>query len=202
MPITDDYQLQDIFSRVCGSTAESSDSARSHDLGKYNHCRETYKLGVHQWDYTQLMYTIDSYDLCRQWKLPSIPSHDRKLYPPHNSDKDLHQDVMKYECSTGWQVGGCMSSGVEIRRNWGPRLGSGGNGSIEFHNSGLEESYQLGVLSSVSSLLYSIHYYFIGSRPGINGVGTGFTTSRSQSMEGGVFPSAGFTEKRPYGANR
>jgi len=42
-------------------------------------------------------------------------------------------------------------------------------------------------LSSVSSylfpsLLFSILFYILGSPPAINGVGTGFTTSGSQSM--------------------
>jgi len=46
-----------------------------------------------------------------------------------NSDKDLRRD-MSYVCGTGWQVGCCMSSGVEIRKNWDPRLGSGGKLSI------------------------------------------------------------------------
>jgi hypothetical protein len=57
-------------------------------------------------------------------------------------------------------------------------------------------------LSSVSSLLYSILLYFFGARPSINGVGTGFTTSGSQSMGGGVSPCTGSTERLPYGANQ
>jgi hypothetical protein len=54
----------------------------------------------------------------------------------------------------------------------------------------------------LSSLLLSIVHYFFGSRPGINGVGTGFTTSGLQSSGGGVSPCAGSTERLPYGANR
>jgi hypothetical protein len=75
--------------------------------------------------------------------------------------------------------------------------------SIEFRNSGLEESYQFGVpfFCFFSSLLFSILYYFIGSRPGINGVGSGFTTSGFQSMGGGVSPCAESTERILYGAN-
>jgi hypothetical protein len=49
----------------------------------------------------------------------------------------------------------------------------------------------------LSSLLFSILYYFFGSRPGINGVGTGFTTSGSQSIGGGVSPCAGSAERSP-----
>jgi len=38
---------------------------------------------------------------------------------------------------------------------------------------------------------------FFGSRPGINSVGTGFTTARSQSMGGGVSLCAGSAERSP-----
>jgi hypothetical protein len=51
----------------------------------------------------------------------------------------------------------------------------------EFGSGDKEESYQLGIpfVCFFSSLLLSILYYFIGSQPSINGVGTGFTTSGS-----------------------
>jgi len=58
-----------------------------------------------------------------------MPSYKLKLYHPDDSDKDIHKDDMSYECSTGWQGGCSISSGVELRRNCGPRLGSRGNGS-------------------------------------------------------------------------
>jgi len=45
---------------------------------------------------------------------------------------------------------------------------------MEFRNSGLRNVINWAFLSSVSSLLFSILHYFIGSRPGTNGVGTGF----------------------------
>jgi len=48
MPSTDDHRLQDIFSRACRSTAQSSDSASAFELGKYDHFRETYVLGVYE----------------------------------------------------------------------------------------------------------------------------------------------------------
>jgi hypothetical protein len=48
MPSTDDYRLQDILYRACGSTAQSSDSASVLELGKYNHFGETYVLGVYE----------------------------------------------------------------------------------------------------------------------------------------------------------
>jgi hypothetical protein len=44
---------------------------------------------------------------------PTMPSHKSKLYYNY-PDQDLHRD-MTYERSTGWQVGCCMSSGVEMR---------------------------------------------------------------------------------------
>ena len=46
MPSTDDHRLQNIFSRACGSTAQSSDSASALEFGKYNHFRETYVLDI------------------------------------------------------------------------------------------------------------------------------------------------------------
>jgi len=42
---------------------------------------------------TQLTYTIDSYDRCRQPKLPSMPSHEPKLYHPDNFNNDLCRDI-------------------------------------------------------------------------------------------------------------
>jgi len=54
----------------------------------------------------------------------------------------------------------------------------------------------------LSSPLFSIHYYFIRSRPSIKGVLTDVTTSGSQSMGSGVSPCAGCTERLQYGANR
>jgi len=53
-----------------------------------------------------------------------------------------------------------------------------------------------------SSLLFFVHYYFIGSRHGINDVSTGFATSGSQSMGGGGSPYTGFTERLLYSANQ
>jgi hypothetical protein len=43
---TNEYRLQDILSRACGSTAQWSDSASAFELGKYNHFGETYVIGV------------------------------------------------------------------------------------------------------------------------------------------------------------
>jgi len=48
MPSTDDYRLQDILCRACGSTAQSSDSASALELGKYNQVKEAYVLDVYE----------------------------------------------------------------------------------------------------------------------------------------------------------
>jgi len=79
-PSTDDYRLQDILNRTSGSSAHSSDSASTFEHGKINDLGETYVLGFYEWDYTKLRYTIEGYDRCRLRKLPSMPSHERKLY--------------------------------------------------------------------------------------------------------------------------
>jgi len=41
----------------------------------------------------RLTYTIEGYDRCRQRKLPSMPSHERMLNHPDDSDNDLHRDI-------------------------------------------------------------------------------------------------------------
>jgi len=56
----------------------------------------------------------------------------------------------------------------------------------------METGSLLDVFLFLSTLLL-----FFGSRPGINGVGTGFTTSGSQSMGGEVSPCAGSAERLP-----
>jgi hypothetical protein len=48
MAITNNYRLQDILYRACGSTAQSSDSARALELGKYNRLREAYVLDINE----------------------------------------------------------------------------------------------------------------------------------------------------------
>jgi len=103
-----------------------------------------------------------------------------------------------------WMASRCMSSWVEITRNWGLMVASRGNGVIVFRNSGLEESYPLGVplFCFCSSFRFSILYYFIRSRPSMHRVGMGFTTSGSQSMGGGVSRWTGSTKSLPYCANR
>jgi len=57
-------------------------------------------------DYTtmRLMYTIQSYDQCRQRKLPSMPSHERKLYYFDDPDNDLCRDT-SYGNDGRWSMG-------------------------------------------------------------------------------------------------
>ena len=52
----------------------------------------------------QFMYTIDGYDRCRQRKLPSMPSHERKLYHPDEFRQRPTPRNTIYESGTGWQV--------------------------------------------------------------------------------------------------
>ena len=127
MPLTNG-NWQKYSMKYCTKAREN---ASAFELIKYHHLREAYVLDIDEWDETALLtYTIDDH----RW-LWSMPSHERKLYHPDDSDQELRRD-MNHECSTGWHVGCCMSLGVDIRRNWGPRLRSGGNGSIEFQNWG------------------------------------------------------------------
>ena len=53
---------------------------------------------------TQLTYMVDGYDRCQQQKLPSMPTHERKLYHPDNFNKDLRRDT---SCGSD----GCWSMG-------------------------------------------------------------------------------------------
>jgi len=61
MPSTDDYRLQDILYRACGTTAQSTHSASALELGKYNHFRKAYVLDVDEGDVTS-HDAIDVYD--------------------------------------------------------------------------------------------------------------------------------------------
>jgi hypothetical protein len=46
MPVANDYRLQDILYRACGSTAQSSDSTSALELGKNNNLREPYRVDI------------------------------------------------------------------------------------------------------------------------------------------------------------
>jgi hypothetical protein len=54
MSITEDYRLQDVLYRACGSTAQSSDSASALELGKYNDLREAYVLDIDEYDVSDI----------------------------------------------------------------------------------------------------------------------------------------------------
>jgi len=149
------------------------------------------------------LHTINIYDWRLQLMLAAEALIDAnswaKALPPWQMATTTCAEIRELR-ERYWMAGCCMSPGGEIRRNWSPRLGCGGNGSIEFRNWGLEERYQLGIpfFCFFSSLLFSILYYFVGSRPCINAVNTGFTTCRFQSMGGGVSPCAGSAERSPW----
>ena len=54
------------------------------------------------------------YVRCRQWKLPSMPSHERKLYNPDDSENDLSRDIR----ATAMDGRRSMSSEVGVQRIW------------------------------------------------------------------------------------
>jgi len=170
---------------------EHQESAGPLELDKYNHFGEAYVLDVDEWDVS----THDEIDVYDGW-LP-MATNDACCGSSHRcqgmsgSSTTLMIPIKNHaEIWTTWYVVCWMNLGVEVRRNWGPRLGSGGNGSTEFRNSGQEESNQLGIpiFCFFSSLLFSILHYFIGSRPGTNGVGTGFYRLRMAAQWRLSFP--------------
>jgi len=108
MPSADHYQPQNSLYRACRCYAQSSDSASALQLGMNNHFRGTYVLGVYECDYTQLRYTIDGYERCRQRKLPSMPSYERTLSHPDQFAPRHTPRYTSYEGGTGWQVVGWL----------------------------------------------------------------------------------------------
>jgi len=115
--------------------------------------QSTYTFDSYGW-YQQRMHPLMPHD---EWKLPTMPTHERTLYHPDEVWQWSMLRYLSYKCGTGWQVGCSMSSAVEIRHNWGPRLGRGGNGSMQSRNSGFEERYQLGIpVFCFSPLFYSL----------------------------------------------
>jgi len=148
------------------------------NLVSINIFREAHFLDVNELDMpTQdwyIRFTItDVYEQCRQRMPPSMACYKGKIYHTDDSNQDLHWD-MSSERSTGGLVGCCINSEVGISRNWGPRIGSRGNGSIELQNLGPEEVINWAFLSSVFSLLFSIPYYLIASQRGTNAMSRGF----------------------------
>jgi len=102
MPSTDDSSLQDIFYRACGSTAWRLKRAQTHLHLVSITIQEKLTCYILT-NKARLTYMIDGYDRCRQRSLPSMPSHERKLYP-HDSHKDLRRD-MSYGNDVRWSMG-------------------------------------------------------------------------------------------------
>jgi len=97
-----------------------------------------------------------------------MPSHERKLYHPDDFRQWPRPRYTGY--GNGWLQEYGFSSEMKM---W--KTGS-----------------HLDVFLFLSSLLL-----FFGSRPGIHGVRTGFTTRASHSMGGGVSACAGCTKRSP-----
>jgi len=162
-----DDWLQDILYRACGSTAQSSDNACALQLGKNNHVREAYVLDIDEYD------AIDVYDQRSPKATTDAGSgSSHRCQVMNGSSTTLMIPTLTNTEIYGLRV--LMVGGVWVRK-W--RYGG--------------RDHFLDVFLYLSSLL------FFGSRPGINGVGTGFTTSGSQSMGGGVSPCTGSTERSP-----
>jgi hypothetical protein len=119
-----------------------------------------------------------------------------------NSDNKLHRDtVAPRSVLDGRSV---YEFRCEDQEELKFKAWSGGNGSIEFRMSGVEETYQFGnpFFCFFSTLLFELFSHLIGSQPSINSIGTGFTISRPQSMRDGVSLCPGSTEWRPDCANQ
>jgi hypothetical protein len=116
--------------------------------------REAHLLGIDECEETtELKYRINHHWWL--WMMPAaeVPI-DAKLWaevippwwygpwttPTYEPGRDKN-----HQSGTAWHLWCGLASGVEVRRSWGPRLRSGGNGSIECRNSGQEESDQLGI---------------------------------------------------------
>jgi len=133
MPLADDYRRHNEFYRAYGSTARRLERVQALLNLITTTILEKHTCEVSTNDYTQLTYTytINGYNGCWQRKLPSMPSQDRMLCHPDGLRQCPTPRYRRYECSTGWQVGCGICLGVDISRNCGPRLGSGGKLSIE-----------------------------------------------------------------------
>jgi len=94
-------------------------------------------------------------------------------------------DESRAEAQLPWQFRQWPALRYELREWWSLEHGFGSG------------DMKMGSLLDVSLFLSSLLLFF-GSWPGINGVGTGFTTSGSQSMGGRVSPCTGSTERSPW----
>jgi len=143
----------------------------------------------------------DDYERCWQRKLPSMPSHERKLYSlmiPTKNHAEI-QTMPRYDPRVWYWMARWMPdefgsgdkeelrSGTWERRKWVDRISE----------LGTEESNQLGIpfFCLFSSLLFSILFYIFGSRPSTNGVGTGFYHLRITAKWRWSFPVRGIRRK-------
>ena len=83
---TDDYRLQDILYRACGSTAQAPLNLVTITFLEKLMCQ----ISMNK---TRLTYTTNGYDRCRQRKLPSMPNYELKLYHLDDSDSDRRRDI-------------------------------------------------------------------------------------------------------------
>jgi len=111
------------------------------------------------------MYITDSYGLCWQLKLPSIWCHQWNLYHSDDFNDYLHWDRKTFTSGTTWLVGICISLWVEKRKNGGAILGTSGNQSISFRNSGRADCNPLGNHLFCCSLFFCLLLYFMASWP-------------------------------------
>jgi len=130
MPLADVYRRHNESYRAYRSTAQRLERVQALLNFITTTILEKHTCEVSTNDYTQLTYTINGHNGCRQRKLPSMPSQDRMLYHPDEFRQCPTPRYTRYECSTGWKVRCWIWLGVEISRNCGPRLGSGGKLSV------------------------------------------------------------------------
>jgi len=156
-------RLQDILYRACWSTARRLGRVQVHfNLVSITTVREAYVSDVDERDVTTRNWLIQSmttevYDRCRKRKLPSMPSHERKLSTTLVSPTITYAEIYKLQ--------GQMVGGVWVRK-W--RCGGYGSSSdVSFCSFCSFCSFV-----SSSSLLFSS--LLIGFRPSTNCVSMGF----------------------------
>jgi len=212
VPPTDDYWVRDILR----STAWMLGRAQVYlKLLSITSLREADLLDIDESDkIRRLMYTMD--DLRWLWMMRLAEDHidvqswaeapppwwfRPRTTPRYEQCRDTnHMEIWTTSAALHGRIGCRLSLGVERRRNWGPRLGSGGNGSIEFRNLGSEESNQSSVPFFFSSLFCTSRLDWISARDQWRQHGV-WTTLGSQPCGGGVSPRAGPTKRLPYGAS-
>jgi len=147
------YRWQLAGRDVLWSTAGWLRSVQVHwHLGCITIVREAHLLYVDRWDETRQLTN----EIQNQWRLWTMPAAEdpsaakwwKETLPPWRFRPTTMPGYaslrdMNLECSTGWHVRCRMSLGVNIMGNWGPRLRSWGNGSIECRNLRPEEQWSI-----------------------------------------------------------